>query len=158
MEGGRGGETGEKTSPVHVCKAQVHSMFCSVGDAVKMDDPEPLGILHSLYSMTFTSGLRDCVMGRRAIAHVLGLANNLNALLPFIQPSGNAALALQGSRYPQLGGGWGGGSNLVFYVLSASTVRAIWGWRGQGFLVTCQEQSSMGRLAHDPMARLCDLK
>ena len=74
-----------------------------------MDDPEPLGILHSLYSMTFTSGLRDCVMGRRAIAHVLGLANNLNALLPFIQPSGNAALALQGSRYPQ----WGGGGGVV---------------------------------------------
>ena len=122
-----------------------------------MDDPEPLGILHSLYSMTFTSGLRDCVMGRRAIAHVLGLANNLSALLPFIQPSGNAALALQGSRYPHLGW-WGGGSNLVFYVLSASTVRAIWVWRGRGFLVTCQEQSSMGRLAHDPMARLCDLK
>ena len=153
---GGGGETGEKTSPIHVSKVQVHSMFCSVGDAAKMDDPEPLGILHSLYSMTFTSGLRDCVMGRRAIAHVLGLANNLNALLPFIQPSGNAALALQGSRYPQRGGGV-----VTWCFMSCQPVqlgRFGGRWEGQGFLVTCQEQSSMGRLVHYPMARLCDLK
>lgn len=62
--------------------------FCVVENEVRVDDAEPLGVLLNLYSMTFTHGLRDCVMGRRAIAHVLGLANNLSVLLPFIQPTG----------------------------------------------------------------------
>ncbi|XP_025114734.1 protein virilizer homolog isoform X3 [Pomacea canaliculata] len=62
-----------------------------VGEEINIDASEPLGILHSLYSMTFTPGLRDCVMGRRTIAHVLGLANNLSVLLPFIQPTGDEA-------------------------------------------------------------------
>lgn len=69
-----------------------HSCFIlSVGEEINIDASEPLGILHSLYSMTFTPGLRDCVMGRRTIAHVLGLANNLSVLLPFIQPTGDEA-------------------------------------------------------------------
>lgn len=47
-----------------------------------VDDAEPLGILHSLYTMTFTP------LGQDAVVHVFSLEDNLGLLLPFIEASG----------------------------------------------------------------------
>ena len=47
-----------------------------------VDDAEVLGILHSLYSMTFTT------QGRQSVAFVFGFDDNLRVLLPFIEVTG----------------------------------------------------------------------
>ena len=49
-----------------------------------LDDAEPLGLLHSLYMMTFTP------QGRDAVVHVFTMADNLQALLPFTELLGEA--------------------------------------------------------------------
>ena len=48
-----------------------------------IDDAEVIGILHTLYSMTFTS------QGREAVVYVLSLEHNLRALIPFAENSGH---------------------------------------------------------------------
>ncbi|XP_064611731.1 protein virilizer homolog [Liolophura sinensis] len=48
-----------------------------------IDDAEPLGILHSLYTMTFSP------LGQDAVVHVFSLEDNLGLLLPFIETSGS---------------------------------------------------------------------
>ena len=51
-----------------------------------VDDAEVLGILHSLYSMTFTS------QGRESVAFVFSLDDNLKVLLPFLEVTGMIVL------------------------------------------------------------------
>lgn len=50
-----------------------------------LDAAEPLGILHNLYLMTFTS------QGRHHVLQVLGLSNHVDVLLPFIRMTGKYA-------------------------------------------------------------------
>ena len=51
-----------------------------------VDDAEVLGILHSLYTMTFTS------QGRQSVAFVFSLDDNLKVLLPFIEVTGKVSI------------------------------------------------------------------
>ena len=51
-----------------------------------VDDAEVLGILHSLYTMTFTS------QGRQSVAFVFSLDDNLKVLLPFIEVTGRVSI------------------------------------------------------------------
>ncbi|CAI9735216.1 Hypothetical predicted protein [Octopus vulgaris] len=48
-----------------------------------IDEAEPLGVLHSMYSMTINP------LGREAVVHVLGLDENLGVLLPFVESVGD---------------------------------------------------------------------
>ena len=47
-----------------------------------VDNAEALGILHNLFSMTFTP------QGLEAVIYVLGLDDNVRVLLPFVEHSG----------------------------------------------------------------------
>ncbi|KAK7500315.1 hypothetical protein BaRGS_00008538, partial [Batillaria attramentaria] len=122
---------------------QLFEYLKKVGDNIKVDDAEPLGILHSLYSMTFTPGLRDCVMGRRAIAHVLGLATNLNALLPFIQPTGDEAkdVALRKSV------SWGYTTQLITMVIMYSEGSQLIEKFGSRLLAISEDAANSSKLA-----------
>ncbi|KAL8610324.1 hypothetical protein ACOMHN_041138 [Nucella lapillus] len=113
-----------------------------VGEVIPVDDAEPLGILHSLYSMTFTSGLRDCVMGRRAIAHVMGLANNLSALLPFIQSSGDEARDAAQRKSVC----WGYGSQLILMIMAHAEGTNIVEKFGTRLLTISENSGSSSRL------------
>lgn len=48
-----------------------------------IDDAEPLGLLHSMYSMTVNT------LGRESVVNVLGLDQNLKVLLPFVESTGD---------------------------------------------------------------------
>ena len=59
-----------------------------ITDASKkgIDDAEVLGVLHSLYLMTFNP------LGQQAIIAVFGMENYLQVLLPFIEFTGTMSL------------------------------------------------------------------
>ncbi len=54
-----------------------------------IDDPEVLGTLHTLYSMTFN------LLGKKAVAAVLSMEDNLQVLLPFAELTGNNQLFMK---------------------------------------------------------------
>ena len=55
------------------------------GDQEKsLDDAEPIGVLHNLYLMTFNQ------LGREAVVRVFTMAEHLQALLPFVEFTGQS--------------------------------------------------------------------
>ncbi|BFZ19611.1 hypothetical protein BsWGS_22649 [Bradybaena similaris] len=54
-----------------------------------IDDPEVISVLHGLYSTTSSTVSRDPLMGRHIVAKVLGFDVNLEALLPFLEKTGD---------------------------------------------------------------------
>ena len=52
----------------------------------QLDDQEPVAVLYSLYTMTFTP------LGRNSLVNILALDNNINSLVPFVKTTGKFSL------------------------------------------------------------------
>ena len=48
----------------------------------QMDDQDPVAVLYSMYTMTFTP------LGRNTLVHVLAQDSNVNCLVPFVKTTG----------------------------------------------------------------------
>ncbi|XP_028392294.1 protein virilizer homolog isoform X2 [Dendronephthya gigantea] len=71
---------------------QLKSSHSSDLSGIDLDGADILSTLHSLYSMTFTA------LGKAAVTNVLGMANNLECLLPFVEHADKLSLDSKDSK------------------------------------------------------------